>query len=71
MSYAEIKDYIDSYNPISPNQTVKVTVESIRKLKNRKQVYKMVPRLEETLDFVKFVKVRFPSFDEDSFFATR
>lgn len=63
MSYVDIITFINGY------KKTKMTVDSISKLKNRKQVLKVVPRTPETLEFVSYVKEKYPEFDEISFFS--
>lgn len=63
MSYVEIIMFINGY------KKTKMTVDSISKLKNRKQVFKVVPRTQETLEFVAYIKEKYPSFDEGTFFS--
>lgn len=62
-TYAEIIKFVDGH------RKSKLTEGAISKLKNRKQVYKIVPRTQETLAFAEYVKIRFPQFDVDSFFS--
>lgn len=65
-NYAEILEYLNSY----PNKgNLKMTKDSLSKLRNRKLIFKIVPKTKDTLLFVDFVKIKFPSFDEESFFT--
>jgi len=63
MTYLEIIEFINRY------KKTKMTVYSISKLKNRKQVFKVVPRTPETLAFVCYIKEKYPAFDESNFFS--
>ena len=62
-TYEKIIDFVRGYDP-----KFKVSKSSISNLKNRKMILKQVPRTIETLNFVNFVKTRFPGFDESKFF---
>ena len=63
-TYADIIDFIKGYK-----ENKKITKQSISNLKNRKLIFKSVPRTPETLDFVEYVKKTFENFDVDSFLA--
>lgn len=65
-NYEEIVDYINSY----PNKgNLRISKYSLSKLRNRTPIFKSVPKTKETLDFVEFVKEKFPNFDAESFFT--
>ena len=63
-TYADIIDFIKGYK-----DNKRITKQSISNLKNRKLIFKSVPRTPETLDFVEYVKKTFENFDVDSFLA--
>lgn len=63
-SYSEIIDFVREFD-----DRIKITKQSISNLKNRKIIIKTVPRTKETMKFIDFVKIKFPEFDEVSFFA--
>lgn len=65
-TYAEIIDFIQGYK-----KNARVSKHSISKLKNRKFILKTVPRTEETLKFVEYVKSKFKSFDSEVFFGSK
>jgi len=62
-SYGEIIDYIREFD-----NTYKMTKSGLSKLKGRKIIVKTVPKTDETLTFVNYVKIKFPNFDTDEFF---
>lgn len=71
--FVEIANELNNYNSIidfilSYKANYKISKSSISNLKSRKLIEKQVPRLPETVDFVDFVKIRFPNFDSDKFF---
>lgn len=61
--YASIIEFVKGYDG-----GVKISKQSISNLKNRQMVIKSVPRLPETEAFVKYVKDRYPAFNETEFF---
>lgn len=63
-SYSEIIDFVKGFD-----DKIKVSKDSISKLKNRKMIFKTVPRTKETLEFVKYVKEKYKTFDEKDFLA--
>jgi hypothetical protein len=60
--YAEIISYLKEFDP-----TIKLTKSGISHLKNRKMIFRSVPRNAESLKFVDFIKLKYPEFDVDSF----
>lgn len=62
-NYQLIIDFISEYDPL-----YKVSRFSLSKLKNRQIIIKQVPRTENTEHFIKYVKQKFPFFDESKFF---
>jgi len=62
-SYQEIIDFIRVYDP-----SFKITKAMISNLKNRNPIPQLVPRDDETLAFVEYIKGRYPLFDESSYF---
>lgn len=65
-SYADIIAYLHSYDP-----SIKMTKSGISNLKNRKMIFRTVPRNNESLKFVEFVKLKYPDFDVDSFLSKK
>jgi len=63
-SYSELIEFVKGFD-----DKIKISKHSISKLKNRKMIFKTVPRTKETMKFVVYVKEKFPEFDEDRFFA--
>ncbi len=62
-NYRELIDFIHCYD-----KNIKVSKDSISKLKNRKTIPKLVPRTPESSMFINYIKTRHCSFDEDLFF---
>jgi hypothetical protein len=62
-SYSEIIEFIKEYD-----SKVKISKQSISNLKNRKNIFKSVPRTKESIKFVEYVKTKFKNFDEQSYF---
>ena len=62
--YTEIIDFVKGFNP-----KMKITKPSISNLKNRKMIFKSVPRTKETIKFVEYVKTKYKLFDDISFFT--
>lgn len=65
-NYSAIIDYIRKYNP-----KIKISQSNLSHLKNRNTVVKIVPRNNETILFVDYVKIRFPDFDDEAFFNAK
>lgn len=63
-SYTDISKFLESYDP-----KLKMSKSAISNLKNRKSVVKPVIRNNDTVNFVNFIKKRFPYFDDSSFFS--
>jgi hypothetical protein len=63
-TYSDIIEFINGYKG-----SKKITKSSISHLKNRKMVFKPVPRTKETLEFVKYVKGKYKDFNEEDFLA--
>jgi len=47
---------------------VKISKQSISNLKNRKIINKQVPKTDETISFVNYIKKKFPDFNESLFY---
>ena len=62
-SYQDIVNYIKAFNPEK-----NVSLNSIALLKRRSLKWRSVPRLKQTEEFIKYIKIKFKDFDEDSFF---
>lgn len=62
-NYTDIIRFIKQFD-----SEIKVTKQSISNLKNRKTILKNVPRTKETLQFIEYVKTKYPNFDEKAFF---
>jgi hypothetical protein len=62
LSYSEIIDLIKEFD-----SKIKISKHSISKFKNRKIIFKPVPRTKETMKFVEYIKTKFKDFDERSF----
>lgn len=63
-SYSELVEFVQGYD-----DKIKLSKSSISHLKGRKMVFKTVPRTKETMNFIDYVKIKIPEFDEVSFFA--
>jgi hypothetical protein len=63
-SYSEIIDFIKSFD-----SEAKISKTSISNLKNRKMVFKTVPRTKDTIEFVKHVKTKYKDFNDKEFFV--
>jgi len=50
------------------NSSLKISKQSISNLKNRKMIFKSVPRTKENQEFVEYVKTKYPNFDDKTFF---
>ena len=46
----------------------KISKQSISNMKNRKIIHKQVPRTDETITFVNYIKMKFPDFNESLFY---
>jgi len=46
----------------------KISKQSISNMKNRKIIHKQVPRTNETISFVNYIKMKFPDFNESLFY---
>jgi hypothetical protein len=64
MSYSELIEFVHGYD-----DKIKISKSSISNLKGRKMIIKTVPRTKETMKFIDYVKIKFPEFDDVSFFA--
>ena len=62
-SYDDIVKFIKGHK-----HDYKLNVNNIAVLKRRGKSYKQVPVTKESLEFVKYVKQKFPDFDSDQFF---
>jgi hypothetical protein len=78
-NYNSIIDFIHEYDPA---KNVKLTKTSISgdpaplrgrgpNLKCRKTISRTVPRTDETVGFIEYVKKRISTFDSESFFKQR
>ena len=62
-NYKDIIDYIHQYKP-----TYKLTPNILAQMKRKGVIKRPVLKNNETLDFVEYIKIKFPNFDEDLFF---
>ena len=62
-NYSSIIEFILEFD-----KSIKISKSSISHLRNRKIIFKQVPRTKETTAFVTFVKTKFPNFNEEFFF---
>jgi hypothetical protein len=62
-TYNAIIEFIHKYDP-----KVKITKPMISNYKNRKVVFKCVPREKSAVSFIDFVKKELPDFDNNEFF---
>ena len=62
-SYSEIIEFVKGFD-----DKIKISKDSISKLKNRKMIFKTVPRRKETLNFIDYVKTKYKDFNESEFF---
>lgn len=64
-SYNDIIKYIKDFDD---KKVFKISKSSISNLKGRNMIFKTVPRTKDTERFVNYIKVKFPEFDDKSFF---
>ena len=64
-SYEQIITFINKHELA---KTLRITVSSISKLKNRRSISRAVPRNKENESFVNYLKETFPNFESDRFF---
>jgi hypothetical protein len=62
-SYKSIKEFIETYD-----KSIKLTDPMISNYKNRKMIFKSVPKDPSTLSFRNYVKTELPDFDDVEFF---
>lgn len=62
-NYNDIVNYIHAFD-----NSVKISKQSISNLRNRKIIQKQIPKNEDTLRFVEYIKIKFPDFREEFFF---
>jgi hypothetical protein len=62
-SYSELINFVKGYKP-----DYKISKSSISNLKSRRMVVKGIPKNPETIAFAEYVKMKFPDFNEKSFF---
>lgn len=62
-----MKDIIGFINGDKSTKSIKITKHSISKLRNRKLFWRPVPRTNENLKFVAYIKDKFPDFRDDLF----
>jgi len=61
--YDKIIEFVKTFDP-----KYKISKSSLSNLKNRKLVNKQVPKNDDTVLFVEYVKSKYPNFDEKLFF---
>jgi hypothetical protein len=61
------REIIDFIKGIKSTKSIKISSDSISKLKNRRMIMKPVPRTRENIEFVRYVKERFPYFRDEMF----
>lgn len=66
--YKDIISFISGY---SQTKGIKLSSTSISNLRHRKLIWKPVPRTNENLAFVEYIKQRFPDFKEDQFLKAK
>jgi len=64
-NYNELVSFIKGFDI-----EIKITKQSISNLLNRKIIQKQIPRNEDTLAFITYVKTKFPEFNDKEFFAS-
>ena len=64
VSYDKIIEFVKAFDP-----KYKISKSSLSHLKNRKLVNKQVPKNDDTILFVEYVKSKYPNFDEKLFFT--
>lgn len=64
-NYQEIVDFVRGYEPA---RNVKLSKQSISKLRNRRMIIKNVPRVKDVEEFAEYVKSKIKHFDLDLFF---
>jgi hypothetical protein len=67
--FKNVKSLIDFIYGEVPAKSVKITIHSISKIRNRKLFWKLVPPTKENLKFIDYVKKNFPHFKEELFFS--
>lgn len=61
-TYSEIITYLQEYD-----ESIKLTKQGLSHLKNRKMIFRVVPRTDESVRFTEFIKHKYPDFDVDAF----
>lgn len=67
-TYNGIVEYLKVYEKKNEGVKLRLSKQSMSNLVNRNMVDKSVPRTKECINFVNYIKKRFPDFDESSFF---
>ena len=66
-----IKDLITFIYGHKPTNVKNISISSISHLKNRKMVWKPVPNTKENLEFVKYIKEKYPYFESERFLKSK
>ena len=66
-NYQELISFINEYK----GTKYRLTANNIAALKRRKSTRVVTPETKELVDFVVYIKTRFPNFDENGFFGKR
>lgn len=61
-TYSKIREYLKTFN-----YALNLKPTNIASLKRRKLTMRTVPKSEQSDEFIKFLKIKFPNFDEESF----
>ena len=62
-NYQEIIDFIKEFD-----SSINLSKQKISNLRNRKLIFKTVPKVQETINFANFIKNKFPDFNDKEFF---
>jgi len=65
--FKRVKDIIDFIYCDKQTRSIKITTQSISKLRNRKLCWRQVPKTVENLQLAGYIKMHFPNFREDLF----
>lgn len=64
--YSDIIDYLKAFNP-----SINISKNRIAYLKSKSVNWRSVPRISKSDEFIKYIKLKFKDFDENSFFREK
>ena len=65
-TYPKISEYITQFNP-----SLKIKTGNIARLKLSLLTFKTVPKTKQSIEFINYVKIKFPNFDEETFYRSK